>query len=236
MQLWWRPMSSHQHTRSKLILKKSVDLTVSLRPMSHVRFVTRVRAAKSQTVELHTATLSRKPFHDRPPQTQFQNSETSISTGVNPAGDTSPNILVGGTSTGISPPILLRTFGYSRPILVALRSLSLKPISFGYKTPPIIASVRQADSRLTRLVPPTFNSRWTTTTVYLIFSELFDRSYAFVSQNSLLKLNHCRHYRNQSCRSGLSQRATDSVTYVNANSSFFLLLYCTDFIIYALYM
>jgi len=35
------------------------------------------------------------------------------------------------------PPILLRTFGYSRPILVALRSLSLKPISFGCKTPPI---------------------------------------------------------------------------------------------------
>jgi len=35
------------------------------------------------------------------------------------------------------PPILLRTFGYSRPILVALRSLSLKPISFGNKTPPI---------------------------------------------------------------------------------------------------
>jgi len=32
------------------------------------------------------------------------------------------------------PPILLRTFGYSTPILVALR---LKPISFGYKTPPI---------------------------------------------------------------------------------------------------
>jgi len=48
-----------------------------------------------------------------------------------------PNILVGGTSTGISPPILLRTFGYSRPILVALCSLSLKPFSFGYKTPPI---------------------------------------------------------------------------------------------------
>ena len=48
-----------------------------------------------------------------------------------------PNILVGGTSTGISPPILLYTFGYSRPILVALRSLSLKPFSFGYKTPPI---------------------------------------------------------------------------------------------------
>ena len=37
------------------------------------------------------------------------------------------------------PPILLRirTFGYSRTILVALRSFSLKPISFGYKTPQI---------------------------------------------------------------------------------------------------
>ena len=38
------------------------------------------------------------------------------------------------------PPILLRTFGYSRPILVAVRSLSLKPISFCYKTPPIRSS------------------------------------------------------------------------------------------------
>ena len=47
-----------------------------------------------------------------------------------------PNILVGGVNGNI-PPILLRTFGYSRPILVALRSLSLKPFSFGYKTPPI---------------------------------------------------------------------------------------------------
>ena len=49
-----------------------------------------------------------------------------------------PNILVGGDVNGnIPPPILLRTFGYSRPILVVLHSLSLKPISFGYKTPPI---------------------------------------------------------------------------------------------------
>ena len=38
---------------------------------------------------------------------------------------------------GHIPPILLRTFEYSRPILIALRSLSLKPISFGYKTPPV---------------------------------------------------------------------------------------------------
>jgi len=42
----------------------------------------------------------------------------------------------GGRQRGY-PPILLRTFGYSRPIMVALLSLSLKPISLGYKTPPI---------------------------------------------------------------------------------------------------
>jgi len=33
-----------------------------------------------------------------------------------------------GDVNGNIPPILLRTFGYSRPILVALRSLSLKPV------------------------------------------------------------------------------------------------------------
>jgi len=52
-----------------------------------------------------------------------------------------PNILVGGRQREYPPPKkkILRTFGYrpSRPILVALRSLSLKPLSFGYKTPPI---------------------------------------------------------------------------------------------------
>ena len=50
-----------------------------------------------------------------------------------------PQFLWLGDVNGNIPPILLRTctFGYSRPILVALRSLSLKPISFGYKTPPI---------------------------------------------------------------------------------------------------
>ena len=48
-----------------------------------------------------------------------------------------PQYFAWGDVNGNIPPILLRTFGYSRPILVALRSLSLKPISFGYKTPPI---------------------------------------------------------------------------------------------------
>ena len=51
--------------------------------------------------------------------------------------DTSPIFWLGDVNGNIPPPILLRTFGYSRPILVAPRSLSLKPISFGYKTPPI---------------------------------------------------------------------------------------------------
>ena len=63
-----------------------------------------------------------------------------LTTGVNPAGnagDTSPQYFGWGDVNGNISPILLRTFGYSRPILVALRSLSLKPFSFGYKTPPI---------------------------------------------------------------------------------------------------
>ena len=62
-----------------------------------------------------------------------------------------------GTSTGISPPILLRTFGHSRPILVALRSLSLKPIPFGYKTPPIRFS--QAGGQSTHKARP--HQPWT---------------------------------------------------------------------------
>jgi len=70
-----------------------------------------------------------------------------------------PNILVGGTSTGIPPPILLRTFGYSRPILVAFRLLSLKPISFGYKTPPIRFSQAGGQSAHKARPPPTLNSR-----------------------------------------------------------------------------
>jgi len=50
---------------------------------------------------------------------------------------THPQYFGWGDVNGNIPPILLRTFGYSGPILVALRSLSLKPISFCYKTPPI---------------------------------------------------------------------------------------------------
>ena len=70
-----------------------------------------------------------------------------------------PNILVGGDVNGNIPPILLRTFGYSRPLLVALRSLSPKPISFGYKTPPIRFSQAGGQSAHEARPPPTLNSR-----------------------------------------------------------------------------
>ena len=85
-----------------------------------------------------------------------------ICTGVNPTGDdgdTSPNILVREDVNGIIPPILLHTFGYCRPILVALCSFSLKPISFGYKTPPIRFSQAGRQSAH-EARPPTLNSRW----------------------------------------------------------------------------
>jgi len=50
--------------------------------------------------------------------------------------------------------MLLRTFGYSRPILVALRSLSLKPISFVYKTPSIRFSQAGGQSAHKARPPP----------------------------------------------------------------------------------
>ena len=82
-------------------------------------------------------------------------------TGVNPAGDagdTSPIFFGWGDVNGNIPPILLRTFGYSRTILVALRSFSLKPISFGYKTPQIRFSQAGGQSAH-KARPPTLNSR-----------------------------------------------------------------------------
>jgi len=60
----------------------------------------------------------------------------------------------GGHQREYPPPILLRTFGYSRPILVAIRSLSLKPISFGYKTPPIRFSQAGGQSAHKARPPP----------------------------------------------------------------------------------
>ena len=46
---------------------------------------------------------------------------------------------------------------------------------------------------------------------YLILSELFDWSHAFVLHDSLLKLNYSQEYRNQSCRFGLFTRQSRSV-------------------------
>ena len=84
-----------------------------------------------------------------------------VVTGVNPAedaGDTSPNILVGGTSTGIS----LQYYYVLSDIadqywLPSVRSASSRFHSAIRRHQ--FASVRKADSRLTRLVPPALNSR-----------------------------------------------------------------------------
>jgi len=62
------------------------------------------------------------------------------------------------------PPILLRTFGYSRPILVpSVRSASSRFHSAIRRHQ--FASVSQADSRLTRLVPPNLELALTPLTV-----------------------------------------------------------------------
>jgi len=86
-----------------------------------------------------------------------------VVTGVNPAedaGDTPPNILVGGTSTGIS----LQYYYVLSDIadqywLPSVRSASSRFHSAIRRHQ--FASVRKADSRLTRLVPPALNwSSW----------------------------------------------------------------------------
>ena len=81
-------------------------------------------------------------------------------TGVNPAGDardTSPPQYFGwGNVNGNIPPILLRTFGYSRPILVA-QTLPTEPpkgvrCGEGCSLP--------TPHPIRWFVPPTLNSRW----------------------------------------------------------------------------
>jgi len=80
-----------------------------------------------------------------------------------------PNILVGGRQREYPPSILLRTYGYSRPLLVALRSVSLKPISFGYKTPPIRFS--QAGGQTAHKArPPNLELALTPLGVYVVIS------------------------------------------------------------------
>jgi len=85
----------------------------------------------------------------------------SATTGVNPAGDagdTSPNIFVRGTSTGIFPQYYYLLSDIADQYwLPSVRSASSRfhPAIRRHQ----FASVRQADSRLTRLVPPTLNSR-----------------------------------------------------------------------------
>ena len=82
-------------------------------------------------------------------------------TGVNPAGyagDTSPQYFGWGTSTGISPQYYYVLSDIADQYwLPSVRSASSRFHSAIRRHQ--FASVRQADSRLTRLVPPTWNSR-----------------------------------------------------------------------------
>ena len=77
-------------------------------------------------------------------------------TGVNPAGDagdTSPNILVGGTSTGISPQYYYVLSDIADQYWLPSVRLASSRFHSAIRRHQF-ASVRQADSRLTRLVPP----------------------------------------------------------------------------------
>ena len=80
-------------------------------------------------------------------------------TGVNPAGDagdTSPQYFGWGDVNGNIPQYYDVLSDIA--ILVARRSLSLKPISFGFKTPPIRFSQAGGQSAH-KARPPTLNSR-----------------------------------------------------------------------------
>jgi len=95
-------------------------------------------------------------FQHRPP---WRHQQPLASTPPGMPGTHPPIFWLGRRQREYPPAILLRTFGYSRPILVALRSLSLKPISFGYKTPPIRFSQAGGQSAHKARPPPTLNSR-----------------------------------------------------------------------------
>jgi len=116
------------------------------------------RCTISPITALHAASLR----HHSPRRAVFQHAPAVHPgvphIGVNPAGDAGdtspPNLFVGGTSTGISP-ILLRTFGYSRPVLVAQTLPTERPKGVGCGkgcSPPTPHPIRW-------FVPPTLNSR-----------------------------------------------------------------------------
>ena len=97
----------------------------------------------------------------RPP-VRLSHSPAAAVTGVNPAGDagdTSPPIFwLGGTSTGISPQYYYVLLDIAdRYWLPSVRSASSRFHSAIRRHQ--FASVRQADSRLTRLVPPQPSTR-----------------------------------------------------------------------------
>ena len=110
------------------------------RKISFNQFLRLLGAFAHPTATYVTAFCTTDDCTDRGMARFLRDSRASCSLASTPPGmpGTHPPQYFGwGDVNGNIPPILLRTFGYSRPLLVALRSLSLKPISFGCKTPPI---------------------------------------------------------------------------------------------------
>jgi len=94
-------------------------------------------------------------MRERPMQSLFRSTESCLDTGVNPAGDagdTSPNILVGGRQQEYPPQYYYILSDIADQYwLPSVRSASSRFYSAIRRHQ--FASVRQADSRLTRLVP-----------------------------------------------------------------------------------
>ena len=121
---------------NSLSIVLSLTLTISLihsRPIIEIRW-TEIR--HNERTPFVTSVKIRVTHHPLPGTLKLQQEQRNSHriTGVNAAGDagdTSPPIFwLGGTSIGISPPTLLRTFGCSRPILVVLAQWQHLMMSF----------------------------------------------------------------------------------------------------------
>jgi len=113
----------------------------------------------NRLIEIDRSSFSRigSVFHARGTATGKAVSTTCVNR-AGDAGDTSLDILVGGTSTGISP----RYYYVFSDIADQYWLPSVRSASSRFHSAircHQFASVRQVDSRLTRLVPPTLNSR-----------------------------------------------------------------------------
>jgi len=105
------------------------------KPRFYVLKVKQVRVQLLGTLTADNVALPVPAFAGRTVRSAISSLDLADSLASTPPGmpGTHPQYFGWGDVNGNIPPVLLRTFGYSRPILGALRSLSLKPISFGYK-------------------------------------------------------------------------------------------------------